>query len=116
MADPKTTQERNEAVAKALGMTSIHSARPFYAEYQAGYVEFRPRGDEPTNIAAALWAFERWTQNLKPAEGLEMTRTPTLRCYPRLDGLCVWELQFDKVIFRGTFCEAIFRVIVGASK
>ena len=106
MTEPKTPQQLNEAVMMKLDLDCTC--------HIDGGDECPYRLDFENDPAAAMWALEWWTQSLKPAEGLEMTKTPTLRCYPRLDGPCVWELQFGKLVFRGTFTEAICRAIVEA--
>lgn len=54
-----TDQETNEAVAKVLMLSRSRDYQDNFLEYRSGHDPFRPCGDEPENVAAAMFALER---------------------------------------------------------
>lgn len=65
--EPTTPQEWNEAVAKALGETTepVTEIAPHGKADKKCFCHecFEPYGDKPENIAAAVWALERFCKS-----------------------------------------------------
>ena len=112
MPEPKTNQQWNEAVAKALGLTRRLLCPLRYIEYRNGETEFSPA----TDMASALWAFDRWCDKNKMSATIDRFDR---RKRDLLDDLPRWSCTLEAQGGNGsgeTVQEAIREAIVGAAE
>lgn len=107
MTEPKTPQEWNEAVAKALGLDVIKSGR------NAGLIYWRGKNHEAfkpwTDPAAALWVMERFCKERKRAAALRLSGDD----HPEWSCTLGWGEGWN--FFYALMPEAICRMIVEAT-